>query len=797
MTDRFDSEDEAVALTVTPLASDDQPPHHGATGPSQRELDDRAAAAALASGHFPEPHPDAGKIRILWVFAWLVVGGEETEVRLLARTLDRSKYRIEVLPCFRKDGMPDQSHEQLRALGVRVDTTAYGLSFEDTVDYLRRRLNGADIVISSQDVADIYPALERLALRPPLIEHGGLVREALSGPKHFTARYVGVCRSIREAAASKLPDRPQHAVEIPSMVDLDEFDPAARLPTRAALGIGDDDVLVGWVGRLDRKKRVEDFIRAAARVVTEEPAARFVVVGGPDAFMPEYQGDLHRLAAELGLGSRLIFTGDRGDVPALLSAMDVFCWLSRDEGMPHVIAEAGAAGLPVIATPDNGAQQQIRHGESGLFVPHEDPDAVAAAILRLIRDKDLRRQLGTALRRHVRDSYSAQVVVPQWERLIADVLAERPTAPPPQTFASPVLGGWESSTHRLHHGRRLDLLAATGHDYHAAEDYRQLERLGIRTCRDGVRWHLVETSPGRYDFSTVTPMVEAARDTGTQVIWDLLHYGWPDDIDIWSPAFVNRFAAFARGVGQHVRDLTGTVPFWCPVNEISFFAWAGGDARYLNPFAAGRGYELKVQLARAYLAAAAELRDVDPRARLVMAEPLIAIHHADWTGRPLWEAQGWHDAQFQAFDLVSGRIWPQIGGEPGFLDLVGLNYYFNNQWIHGGRPVDVDDVIYRPLSDLLVEVAARYDRPLLIAETGTEGDRRAAWFRYVAAEAERARVRGARVEGICLYPIANHPGWDDDRLCPNGLLGHQPQPGGREVHLPLAQELRRHQRQRR
>lgn len=199
------TEAEAAQLTPAPASADTQPAHHGAGAPSQRELDDRAAAAALADGRIPEPHPDAGKIRILWVFAWLVVGGEETEVRLLARTLDRTRYRIDVIPCFRKEGMPDQSHEQLRALGVHVDTTAYGLSFEDTIDYLRRKIAGADIVVSSQNVADIYPALDRLALRPPLIEHGGLVSEALAGPKHHTARYVGVCDSIRAAAVGGCP----------------------------------------------------------------------------------------------------------------------------------------------------------------------------------------------------------------------------------------------------------------------------------------------------------------------------------------------------------------------------------------------------------------------------------------------------------------------------------------------------------------------------------------------------------------------------------------------------------------
>ena len=478
--------------------------------------DDTLAWGIIPPEAFPLPNADHSLIRITFVMAWLVVGGEETEIRLLARNLPRDRYRITVIPCFHKPGMPHQTHEQLADLGVHVDTTPYGLGFEDTIDYLRRKLAGADVVVSCQDVADIYPALERMALRPPLIEHGGLVREALSGPKHFTVRYVGVCDSIRAAAASRMPDRPGDALEIPSMVDLDEFRPERRHDMRAALGIAPDQVLIGWVGRLDRKKRVEDFIGAALRIADAAPNARFLIVGGPDAFMPEYEHELHHMAEPLG--PRMIFTGGRKDVPDLMAAMDIFCWLSRGDRMPHVIAEAGAAGLPVIATADNGSIEQITDGISGIFVPHEDPAAVANAIARLLDDAPLRRRLGAALRKHVHAVHSAQVVVPQWQALIDRVLAERPAAPSPATFDSFVLGGWEASTHRLRNGRRLDLIEAVGHDRHAAQDYRQLAALGIRACRDGARWHLVEPEPGRYDFSSLTPMMTAARDTGTQVL---------------------------------------------------------------------------------------------------------------------------------------------------------------------------------------------------------------------------------------------------------------------------------------
>ena len=361
---------------------------------------------------------------VLFVFGWLVVGGEETEVRHLARHLDPDRYRIEVVACLRRDGMPEQTHRQLEALGVPLDTTPYRLDFDATVAYLAEKLAGYDLVVACQAEPSVYPALERMARRPPLIEHGGTVREASAGPKHLTTRYVGVCRSIRDAAAAAMPDRPHHALEIPSMVDLAEFDPADRVDVRAEWGVRDDTPVVGWIGRLDRKKRVEDFLVAAALVHQRRPDARFVVVGGPDFFMPEYEGELRLLAKRLDLEEALCFLGDRDDVPRLLAGLDALAWLARGEGMPHVVAEAGAARLAVVATPDNGVTEQLTDGVSGLFVPYEDPPAVAARLEQLLGDPDLRRRLGAALRRTVEDRYSATILAQTWARLFDEVLEQ-------------------------------------------------------------------------------------------------------------------------------------------------------------------------------------------------------------------------------------------------------------------------------------------------------------------------------------------------------------------------------------
>ncbi|MGI4732823.1 MAG: glycosyltransferase family 4 protein [Janthinobacterium lividum] len=735
-------------------------------------------------------------IRILFVFAWLVVGGEETEVRLLAQDLDPARYRIEVVACFRRDGMPEQTHDQLAAAGVRVDTTPYHLSFDDTVTYLADLIPGYDVVVSCQNVADIYPALERLHRPPPLIEHGGLVSEALAGPKHLTARYVGVCASIRDAAAGRMPGREDHAVEIPSMVDLSAFDPADRAGARAELGIGEATPLIGWLGRLDAKKRVEDFIAAAALVHAERPDARFVVIGGPDAFMPDYAHRLRDQADALGLSGVLRFLGDRADVPRLLSALDAFCWLSRGEGMPHVIAEAGAARLPVVATCDNGSAEQIVDGVSGLFVPHEDPPAVAAALLRVLAEPALSKRLGAALRTKVEADYAVAAVVPQWQALIAQVLAERPPLPrPTRLFRSFVQGGFECSTHRRAHDRqRLDMIAASHHDTHAEADYRALATHGLLTVRDGLRWHLIEATPGVYDWSSLDAQLAAAKRVGTQVIWDLLHYGWPDDVDVWTPAFVTRFAAFAAAAARHVGPApAGERRFYAPVNEVSFLAWGGGDAAYLNPFARGRGHELKVQLARASIAAMEAILAVDPAARFVHPDPVIRVvadPHRPWDCAA---ALGHSQAQYQGWDMIAGRAWPQIGGRPALLDVVGVNFYHNNQWIHGGPTLSPHDPLARPLRHILASTYQRYGRPIFVAETGIEGDARADWLAYVLAEADAAIAAGVPVEGVCLYPVLDHPGWDDGRYCPNGLLSWSAEAHGRAPHAPLVDILRRRQ----
>jgi beta-glucosidase/6-phospho-beta-glucosidase/beta-galactosidase len=359
----------------------------------------------------------------------------------------------------------------------------------------------------------------------------------------------------------------------------------------------------------------------------------------------------------------------------------------------------------------------------------------------------------------------------------------------PRVFDSFFLGGFECSSHRRKDGRRLDLLAATRHDQLVAEDYHAMRSHGIRSVRDGLRWHLIETAPGQYDWSSFLPMLRAAHANGVQVIWDLLHYGWPDDLDIWSDAFVDRFAAFAGAAARLIRDEGGPAPFYCPVNEISYWAWAGAEMGKFWPLAKKRGDELKKHLARTAIAAVAAIREADPRARIVFADPVINVVPQSPASRE--SAERARLAQFDAWDMLTGRQAPELGGTPDTLDLIGVNYYSDNQWYINGSTIKVGDEGYKPLSDLLGETYARYGKPLFVAETGAEGEARAEWLGYVGEEVFRALNAGVPIEGVCLYPVLDYPGWINDRHCETGLFGFADENNGnqREVHRELARQL--------
>jgi beta-glucosidase/6-phospho-beta-glucosidase/beta-galactosidase len=314
--------------------------------------------------------------------------------------------------------------------------------------------------------------------------------------------------------------------------------------------------------------------------------------------------------------------------------------------------------------------------------------------------------------------------------------------------------------------------------------------MDLTTIRDGLRWHLIEQSCGSYDWSSWLHMLDAARTAGVEVIWDVFHYGCPDHIDQGSPEFSRQLAAFAAEAVRIHRDVTGRSPAMCPLNEISFFTWAC-RAGYFPAVGPDEHGWLKRHLIKAAVTAADAMRQVNPQCRFVWAEPLIHVAPRRARRSEVRAAEEERSGQFEAYDWLMGLQEPDLGGRRDLVDVIGLNFYPHNQWYHHGPTIPMGHHEYRPLRDMLKEVAQRYHKPIMLTETGAEGSGRPAWLHYVSDEVLQVMEEGVQVEGICLYPVTAYPGWDNSRHADAGLLSPVTADGGRNVYEPLLRELQR------
>jgi beta-glucosidase/6-phospho-beta-glucosidase/beta-galactosidase len=344
------------------------------------------------------------------------------------------------------------------------------------------------------------------------------------------------------------------------------------------------------------------------------------------------------------------------------------------------------------------------------------------------------------------------------------------TLSPEQPFQSFWMGGYEGADFINGRGEALDNVRSSGHLDGLDDDYEAAAALGIRTVRESIGWRLAEPAPRRYDLERAARIARAARRHGIQVLWSLMHYGTPADIDLFDDALIDRFAAYAAAVADRLAPLHDAAPVYTPINEIGFLSWVVSSSADMWPYkppeggggSETSGYAVKCRLVRAALAAMAAMRSVDPRCRFLHVEPVV--HVVAPRDRPDLDALAAEvcEYQWQAWDLLAGRLDPHVGGCAQALDLLGANHYASGQWeVHTERRLSWQprDPRRRPLADLLDAVWQRYRRPLILSETSHEGEARVPWLHEMASEVQRARARGVPVQGVCLYPLIDRVDW--------------------------------------
>jgi beta-glucosidase/6-phospho-beta-glucosidase/beta-galactosidase len=361
------------------------------------------------------------------------------------------------------------------------------------------------------------------------------------------------------------------------------------------------------------------------------------------------------------------------------------------------------------------------------------------------------------------------------------------------------MAGFECTDQLNAFGNRVDLLTTTRHLELINEDYDRLAPFAMKTVREGIRWSQVEKRPYEYDWSSVAYMMQSAKDKNIQQVWDLCHFGYPDDLTPLHPLFARRFAALCRAFVYFYRSQnTDDILIVTPINEVSFISWLGGDVRGTSPYCVGQGWEVKYALMRAYIEGIQALKEVEPGIRILTTEPLVNIvPGSNATDDQIIKAAQLHENQYQVLDMLCGRMCSELGGDPSCLDILGFNYYYNNQWV-----CDPHETLcwkdarlisgWKTLSQLLREVYQRYDCPIVLTETSHPKEDRSQWIQEIAQQCALAFENNIPLWGICWYPIIDRPDWDHLHIWHQAGLwdeAFEDNVSNRVLHLPLAQAL--------
>lgn len=364
-------------------------------------------------------------IDVLYLITDLDVGGAERVLLETVRRLDRRRFRPVVSSLapagalareFARLGVPVRAlgmrgpADAARAAGLlrllrreRFDILHTHLFHANVLGRLAARAAGVPVVVSTVHVAEPrrwHVLLEGLT--------SGLVD-----------RFVTVSEAVRRYMLRRAHLPAEKVLVIRNGVDPARF----RLPRgrfRRAEGIGPEEFLITTVGRLDVQKGLVYLLRAAREVAARRPEVRFLVVGeGP------LRDRLLRERDALGLGERVRFLGFRRDVPRILVDSDLFVLPSLWEGLPIALLEAMAAGLAVVATDVEGVREAVTHEQEGLIVPPGDPEALAAALMRVVEDAGLRERLAASAHRRAVEEFGWEKVVAATMALYERLLSER------------------------------------------------------------------------------------------------------------------------------------------------------------------------------------------------------------------------------------------------------------------------------------------------------------------------------------------------------------------------------------
>lgn len=347
--------------------------------------------------------------KIVIIAGQLVVGGAEKQLFLWLSNLDRSKFDPVVVTLH--PGYNDYWENEIVALGIPILCVPRRhnrfLRAFDIVEKLRpfrpQLIHGWHL-FSSPYAGLVAKILGTKSLGSLRTSFDTFQKNSLEASLTFylTDAILANSKSAAEQLFIAKKRQSQKIYCVPNAVDALSSE---RFVTRDVLssrfGISLDDVLIGSLGRLDPKKHFPSLLQVMALLQEHTRNVHFLLIGDG----PERQ-KLETMATELGISNHVTFTGEVPGASAWLSALDIFCFTSLDEGLPNVVLEAAMAGVPVVAWRLPFIEEIITDGETGLLVEPNNLDDFRDAILSLLHNPSLGVALGVTGRKHVQKEFS-------------------------------------------------------------------------------------------------------------------------------------------------------------------------------------------------------------------------------------------------------------------------------------------------------------------------------------------------------------------------------------------------------
>jgi glycosyltransferase involved in cell wall biosynthesis len=394
------------------------------------------------------PYPS----KVLFVASRSDIAGGEVYLLNVMRHLDRS--RFQPLIAVPGEGSFSEALAQDRVETIVMDAD-YGWlrpptawyrflnGFDDRVRRFRGliRDRGIDLVHTnsnmilegalaarSEGVHHLYLAHIEFQPNMPIYERVPISRASFARLMgELSSRVIAVSRGV--ASALVPPLSPELVRVILNGLDFEEYDRVAQLgrgELRRELGLPPDALLIASVGRLHPDKGNDILVRCAAEVVRQaKPKEVHFFHAGEDDDKP-FANEIRGRVKDLGLENQFHFLGRRSDVPRLLTESDIFVLSSRREGHPFVLLEAMAGGCACVATRCAGVEDTVKDRETALLVEIEDSSAMAAAVVELVRDGELRKRFGTAARKEVRTCHDAKASVATLMSEYEEILSTSP-----------------------------------------------------------------------------------------------------------------------------------------------------------------------------------------------------------------------------------------------------------------------------------------------------------------------------------------------------------------------------------